>query len=34
VRIEDDVAVTARGNEVLTAALPKDVATVQALCAA
>lgn len=33
IRIEDDVAVTARGNEVLTADLPKDVETVQALCA-
>jgi Xaa-Pro aminopeptidase len=33
VRIEDDVAVTARGNEVLTADLPKDVEAVQALCA-
>lgn len=32
VRIEDDIAVTARGQEILTAALPKDVATVQALC--
>lgn len=33
VRIEDDVAVGARGNEVLTADLPKDVGAVQALCA-
>ena len=33
VRIEDDVAVTARGNEVLTAGLPKDVQAVEALCA-
>lgn len=32
IRIEDDVAVTARGNEVLTADLPKDIAGVQALC--
>lgn len=31
IRIEDDVAVTARGQEVLTAALPKDVAAVEAL---
>ena len=32
IRIEDDVAVTPRGNEVLTAGLPKDLDTVQALC--
>ena len=32
IRIEDDVAITARGNEVLTAGLPRDVAGVQALC--
>jgi len=34
VRIEDVVAVAARGNEVLTASLPKDTDAVQALCAA
>ena len=33
VRIEDDVAVNARGNEVLTAALPKNADDVLALCA-
>ncbi len=32
IRIEDDVAVGARGSEVLTAALPKGVEDVQALC--
>jgi len=32
VRIEDDVTVTARGNEVLTADLPKDVKAVEMLC--
>jgi Xaa-Pro aminopeptidase len=32
IRIEDDVAVTARGSEVLTAMLPKDIDAVQALC--
>ena len=34
IRIEDDVAVSARGGEVLTAALPKAVDEVQALCGA
>lgn len=34
IRIEDDVAVTPRGNEVLTADLPKHPEDVQALCAA
>ncbi|MGE3174351.1 MAG: aminopeptidase P N-terminal domain-containing protein [Planctomycetota bacterium] len=33
VRIEDDVLVTARGTEVLTAAVPKTRAAVQAACA-
>ena len=33
IRIEDDVAVNAHGNEVLTAALPKDVDAMLALCA-
>jgi Xaa-Pro aminopeptidase len=32
IRIEDDVAVTARGSEVLTADLPKGLDDVQALC--
>ena len=32
VRIEDDVLVTARGQEVLTAAVPKTVADVEAAC--
>jgi Xaa-Pro aminopeptidase len=32
IRIEDDVAVGARGSEVLTAALPKAIEDVQALC--
>jgi Xaa-Pro aminopeptidase len=32
VRIEDDVLITARGNEVLTAAVPKTVADVEAAC--
>lgn len=32
IRIEDDVAVGARGSEVLTAALPKRIEDVQALC--
>jgi Xaa-Pro aminopeptidase len=32
IRIEDDVAVCARGSEVLTAALPKSIEDVQALC--
>jgi Xaa-Pro aminopeptidase len=31
VRIEDDVAVTASGHEVLTAAAPKTVAAIEAL---
>ncbi|MGN6790444.1 MAG: aminopeptidase P N-terminal domain-containing protein [Rhodanobacteraceae bacterium] len=31
-RIEDDVAVGARGNEVLTATLPRDIEEVEALC--
>lgn len=33
IRIEDDIAVTARGPEVLTAALPKDIESVEALLA-
>jgi len=33
VRIEDDVLVTADGNENLTAATPKSVADVEAACA-
>ena len=32
VRIEDDVLVTAAGNENLTAAAPKTVAEVEAAC--
>jgi Xaa-Pro aminopeptidase len=32
IRIEDDVAVGARGSEVLTVALPKTIDDVQALC--
>ncbi len=32
IRIEDDVAITVHGNEVLTEGLPKDVTGVQALC--
>jgi len=32
VRIEDDVAVTADGHEVLTAACPKEVADIEAAC--
>ena len=32
VRIEDDVAVTATGNEVLTAACPKEIAELEAIC--
>jgi Xaa-Pro aminopeptidase len=32
VRIEDDVAVTATGNEVLTAACPKEIAELEQLC--
>ncbi|MGH8154250.1 MAG: aminopeptidase P N-terminal domain-containing protein [Rhodanobacteraceae bacterium] len=34
VRIEDDVAITARGTEVLSAGLPKDVAGVEAIAGA
>ncbi|MGH8191330.1 MAG: aminopeptidase P N-terminal domain-containing protein [Rhodanobacteraceae bacterium] len=34
IRIEDDVAITAHGSEILTADLPKDVDDVQALCGA
>ncbi len=34
VRIEDDVLITARGNRVLTAAAPKEIADVEAACAA
>ncbi|TAN06207.1 MAG: M24 family metallopeptidase [Rhodanobacteraceae bacterium] len=34
IRIEDDVAVDAHGNEVLTATLPKDVGEVEAIAAA
>jgi Xaa-Pro aminopeptidase len=33
IRIEDDVVVTATGHEVLTAALPKEVADLEAACA-
>ncbi len=32
-RIEDDVAVSVGAPEVLTAAVPKDVATIEAMCA-
>ncbi len=32
VRIEDDVLITVRGNEVLTAAVPKTIAAVEAAC--
>ncbi len=32
IRIEDDVLVTARGNEVLTSAIPKEIDEVEALC--
>jgi Xaa-Pro aminopeptidase len=34
IRIEDDVLVTRKGPEVLTAAAPKDVADIEALMAA
>ena len=34
IRIEDDVLVTARGHEVLTDALPKSVAAIEAACRA
>ena len=34
IRIEDDVAVTVRGSEILTAELPKGLDDVQALCGA
>jgi Xaa-Pro aminopeptidase len=34
IRIEDDVAVTRRGNEVLTAAVPKEPEAIEALLAA
>ncbi|MEO7148963.1 MAG: aminopeptidase P N-terminal domain-containing protein [Rhodanobacteraceae bacterium] len=33
IRIEDDVAVGAHGPDVLTSAVPKDVATIEAMCA-
>jgi Xaa-Pro aminopeptidase len=32
IRIEDDVAVTAHGREILTAGLPRDIAAVEGLC--
>jgi Xaa-Pro aminopeptidase len=32
IRIEDDVLVTAAGHEVLTAAVPKEIAEVEAVC--
>ncbi len=32
IRIEDDVLVTARGNEVLTSAVPKEIDEIEALC--
>jgi Xaa-Pro aminopeptidase len=31
IRIEDDVLVTATGNEVLTSAVPKEIADIEAL---
>jgi len=34
IRIEDDVLVTRAGNEVLTAAMPKDADAIEALLAA
>ncbi|HUA81160.1 MAG TPA: M24 family metallopeptidase, partial [Dyella sp.] len=34
IRIEDDVAVTRDGNEVLTAAVPKEPGEIEALLAA
>jgi Xaa-Pro aminopeptidase len=33
IRIEDDVAVTREGHEVLTAAMPKDAGEIEALLA-
>ncbi len=32
IRIEDDVLVTAEGRENLTAAVPKEIAEVEAVC--
>ncbi len=32
VRIEDDIAITATGNEVLTAACPKEIAELESIC--
>jgi Xaa-Pro aminopeptidase len=34
IRIEDDVAITLAGNEVLTAACPKEIADLEAACRA